>query len=65
MSVVQGTKFVRSIRGAGIRVAASLHSAAAGGQPQTPFLPSGLFKWWLETEMSVMDVKNKYILFCQ
>lgn len=37
----------------------SLHSAAAGEQPQTPSLPAGLFKWWLKTETSIMAVKHK------
>lgn len=65
MSVVQETRFARSGRGADIRAAASLHSAAAGGHPQSPSLPPGLLKRWLKTEVSNMDVKNKQIIFCQ
>lgn len=65
MSVAQETRFARSGRGANIRAAASLLSAAAGGHPQSPSLPPGLFKRWLKTEVSNMDVKNKQIIFCQ
>lgn len=63
MSVAQETRFARSGRGADIRAAASLLSAAAGGHPQSPSLPPGLFKRWLKTGVQYgCEEQTDYIL---